>query len=230
MVYNCINNILSLIYPDYCQLCNAPATDGICAGCRQELPYNHHSCRQCGLPLTTNREAVCGRCLRHPPAVDRSLIPFLYTTPIDRLIGRFKFSAKLPHGRLLSRLLQVHLEQYATMPDLLIPVPLHPSRLRQRGYNQALELARPLSRHFGIPLDFQSCRRILHTQPQSKLKKRQRKRNIHGAFQVTGPLPATHVALVDDVVTTGSTVNKLARHLKRAGIARVDVWAVARTP
>jgi len=230
MVYHCIKNILSLLYPDHCQLCNAPATDGLCAGCRQELPHNHHGCGQCGLPLTLAQEAVCGHCLQHPPAVDRSLIPFLYTTPIDQLIGQFKFSAKLPQGRLLSRLLGEHLERHATLPDLLIPVPLHPTRLRQRGYNQALELARPLSRRFGIPLEQRSCRRILQTRPQRELKKHQRKRNIRGAFQITGPLAATHIALVDDVVTTGCTVNELARHLKQAGVARVDVWAVARTP
>lgn len=230
MVYNCINNILSLIYPDHCQLCGAPTIEGLCVGCRQELPHNRHACRQCGLPLALEVDSVCGSCQRRPPAVDRSLIPFLYAAPVDRLIGQFKFSAKLPQGRLLSRLLEQHLERQTSMPDLLIPVPLHPARLRQRGFNQALELAQPLSHQFGIPIDHRSCRRILQTRPQRELKKQQRKRNIRGAFQVNGPLTASHVALVDDVVTTGSTVNELAKRLKLAGVTRVDVWAVARTP
>lgn len=228
MVYNCINNILSLFYPDHCQLCGAEATDGLCAGCRRELPHNRHACRQCGLPLET--DAVCGACQRHPPAVDHSLIPFLYSAPIDRLIGQFKFSAKLPQGRLLARLLEQHLACQATLPDLLVPVPLHPARMRQRGFNQALELAKPLSRRFRIPIDHRSCRRTLQTRPQHELKQRQRRRNIRGAFQVTVPLTARHVALIDDVVTTGNTVNEVARVLKQAGVARVDVWAVARTP
>ncbi len=230
MVYNCLNFILSWLYPDLCQLCDAPAFEGLCEGCRQELPHNHHACRQCGLPLTPGQETVCGHCLRQPPALDHSLIPFLYSPPIDRLIGGFKFSAKLPQGRLLSRLLGDYLEQHAEMPDLLLPVPLHPARLRQRGYNQALELAKPLSRRFHIPIDHRSCRRVRPTRPQSTLKKRQRRRNIRGAFQIIRPIAAKHVALVDDVVTTGGTVNELARQLKLAGIARVDVWAVARTP
>ncbi|WP_260292735.1 ComF family protein [Sedimenticola hydrogenitrophicus] len=230
MVYSCINNILSLLYPDHCRLCDAPARAGLCAGCREELPYNAQGCRRCGLPLTLGRELVCGHCLQHPPAVDRSLIPFLYAAPIDRLIGQFKFSGRLAQGRLLSRLLGDHLERQATLPELLIPVPLHPSRLRQRGYNQALELARPLGRRFAIPLDHQSCSRIRHTRPQHALNKHQRRQNIRGAFQVSQPITARHVALVDDVVTTSNTVNELARQLKRAGVARVDVWAVARTP
>lgn len=237
MVYNCIINTLSLLYPEHCQLCNAPAGAVLCPGCRQELPLNHHPCRRCGLPLTG--ESVCGHCLRYPPAVDRSVIPFLYVTPIDRLIGEFKFSGRLVRGRLLSRLLTEQLELQLVqrgahperpMPELLIPVPLHPARQRQRGYNQALELARPLARHFGIPLDHRSCQRTRPTQPQHMLKKRQRRDNILGAFQIRRPIAARHVALVDDVVTTGGTVNELARRLKQSGIPRVDVWAVARTP
>ncbi|WP_428624052.1 ComF family protein [Sedimenticola sp.] len=230
MVYNCTNNILSLLYPAPCLLCDTPAQDAICPDCQADLPHNRHSCRCCGLPLTLADEATCGHCLAHPPAVDRSFIPYLYAAPIDQLIGRFKFSGQLAQGRLLSRLLADHLRQRAEMPDLLIPVPLHPQRLRQRGYNQALELAKPLARQLGLALDHQSCRRIQPTPPQHELKKHQRKRNIRGAFQVTRTPAVNHVALVDDVVTTGSTVNELAKCLKQRGVARVDVWAVARTP
>lgn len=230
MVYNCINNILSLLYPPHCQLCDAPVNSGLCDGCRDELPSNRYGCHRCGLPLPTAGQPLCGRCLRRPPAVDLSLIPFLYAPPIDRLIGAFKFSGQLTKGRLLSQLLTAHLERQPALPQLLIPVPLHPSRLRQRGFNQALELAKPLGRHFAIPLDRHSCQRIRPTPPQHQLKQRQRRRNIRAAFHIVRPIAADHVALVDDVVTTGSTVNELARCLKRAGVARVDVWALARTP
>ncbi len=230
MVYKCLNNILSLLYPDHCQLCDAPATDGLCAPCRDDLPYNRHACIQCGLPLPQPLEVVCGSCQQQPPPVDRSWIPFLYAAPVDRLISQFKFSEKLPQGRLLSRLLEQQLPRRLPLPELLIPVPLHGDRLRQRGYNQALELAKPLGRRFGIPVDHRSCQRIVQTRPQHALRKQQRARNMRGAFRITRPLAARHVALVDDVVTTGNTVNELARQLKRAGVARVDVWAVARTP
>ncbi|AKH20690.1 ComF family protein [Sedimenticola thiotaurini] len=230
MVYSCIKNTLSLLYPDHCQLCDAPATEGLCTPCREDLPYNRHPCPQCGLPLSQPLEVLCGSCQQQPPAVDRSWIPFLYAAPVDRLISQFKFSERLPQGRLLSRLLAEYLTQRIDRPDLLIPVPLHPDRLRQRGYNQALELARPLGRRFGIPLDHRSCQRTLKTRPQHALKRRQRESNIRGAFRVVRPLTVRHVALVDDVVTTGNTVNELARQLKQAGVARVDVWALARTP
>lgn len=230
MVYKWQKNILSLLYPDHCQLCDAPATEGLCPSCREDLPYNRHACIQCGLPLPQPLEVVCGNCQQKPPPVDRSWIPFLYAAPLDRLIGQFKFSEQLPRGRLLSRLLEQQLPAALPMPELLIPVPLHPDRLRQRGYNQALELAKPLARRLGIPIDHRSCQRTVQTRPQHALQKQQRARNLRGAFRIIRPLAARHVALVDDVVTTGNTVNELARQLKRAGVVQVDVWAVARTP
>ena len=116
------------------------------------------------------------------------------------------------------------------LPERLLPVPLHPARLRQRGYNQSLELARPLSRQLDIALDRSCFQRILNTPPQADLPRRQRLHNLRGAFRLSPPPEARHVALVDDVVTTGSTVNELARLLLRAGVQRIDVWAVARTP
>ncbi|MCW8908267.1 MAG: phosphoribosyltransferase family protein, partial [Sedimenticola sp.] len=116
------------------------------------------------------------------------------------------------------------------LPERLLPVPLHPVRLRQRGYNQSLELARPLARRLGIALEQNSCHRVLDTRPQADLPRRQRLHNLQRAFRLSHPPEARHIALVDDVVTTGSTVNELARLLLRAGVQRVDVWAVARTP
>jgi ComF family protein len=146
-------------------------------------------------------------------------------------VSGLKFQQKLAHGRVMAELLLAYIEQEMDEPpQLLIPVPLHRRRLRDRGYNQALELARPLSRRLGIPLDFKSCRRIRSTEPQSALQVKERRKNVRGAFEIKGKIPARHVALVDDVVTTGNTVAELARLLKRCGVVRVDVWAVARTP
>lgn len=231
MIYNCINNILFNLYPDHCPLCGAPARDTLCSGCRQSLPLNHHCCRRCALPLPATASGLCGRCRQGRHWIERSIIPLRYEEPLDQLVGRFKFNGRLQHGRLMSQLL-LEAVQHAgdLLPDCLIPVPLHHARLRRRGFNQSLELARPLARELGITLDRHSCQRVSDTRPQAGLPRRQRLTNLRGAFTLTRPLEATHVALVDDVVTTGSTVSELARLLKRAGVQRVDVWAVARTP
>jgi ComF family protein len=150
---------------------------------------------------------------------------------VDHLVSGLKFNGRLADGRLLAALLGEHLEAAKVpLPDLLIPVPLHRERLRERGFNQALELARPLGRRFDIPLDLHSIRRQRETAPQSGLERKARRRNLKGAFILTRELEAKHVALVDDVVTTGSTVSELARMLKRGGVQRVDIWALARTP
>ena len=145
------------------------------------------------------------------------------------LVAGLKFHDRLAGGRLLGELLARHLlVRGGPLPELILPIPLHPRRLRQRGFNQALELALPLGRRLGVPLDRHSCRRNRATQPQTELDLKQRRRNLRNAFALAGPLPARHIALVDDVVTTGSTSNELARLLKRAGAERVEVWAAAR--
>ncbi|MCW8890047.1 MAG: ComF family protein [Sedimenticola sp.] len=115
-------------------------------------------------------------------------------------------------------------------PELLIPVPLHPNRIKHRGFNQALELASVIGRELAIPVDHKHCRRLCDNTPQAGLNKLQRRSNIRGAFEIKNGLNVSHIALVDDVVTTGSTVNELARQLKKTGIQRIDVWAIARTP
>jgi ComF family protein len=136
----------------------------------------------------------------------------------------------LGQGRLLGTLLTRALQQAgAPYPELLLPVPLHPARLRERGFNQAVEIARPLAQALGLPLDLNSCQRRRATAPQAGLEAIERRRNIRGAFALTRPLPARHLALIDDVVTTGSTVAELTRLLKRAGAERVEVWALAKT-
>lgn len=231
MVYKCIDNILSLLYADHCDLCGAPARNALCDGCREALPFNHHRCRHCALPLPPgNPVPCCGRCSRSH-WIEQSVIPLRYESPVDHLVGPFKFNGRLRHSRLLGDLMLEAVQQAGgPLPEQLLPIPLHPTRLRQRGYNQSLELARPLARKLGIRLTPDSCFRVLDTRPQADLPRRQRLRNLRGAFRLSGPLEANHVALVDDVVTTGSTVNELARLLCRAGVGRVDVWAVARTP
>ncbi|WP_369406459.1 ComF family protein [Candidatus Thiosymbion oneisti] len=146
-------------------------------------------------------------------------------------MGGAKFRARLNLARLLGQCLASTLgECGAELPDLIVPVPLHAKRLRERGYNQALELARTIGRELSIPVDIQSCVRVSATPPQAGLARKERQRNVRGAFRVLHPPGVERVAILDDVVTTGSTVTELTRVLLRAGVERVDVWAVARTP
>lgn len=228
-VDDCINSVQRWLCPPTCLLCGAPGADGLdlCSACRGTLPWNTSSCTSCAAPLPV--PGTCGQCLGHPPPFDAALAPLLYRPPLDWLVQGFKFNQRLVPGRLLGELLMGHLAEHITAcPELIVPVPLHPLRLRERGYNQALELARPLARRFGIPLAHGLVRRTRATATQSLLDAGERRRNVRGAFALAQPLGARHVVIVDDVVATGSTVGELARLLRRAGAERIEVWAVAR--
>lgn len=219
-----------------CPLCRCPAEhgSGLCVVCRTDLPWLGHACRRCALPLPPNAGATCGPCLRRPLPVERTICALRYEAPVSGLVTGFKFQRNLAAGAALSRLLLEAVQQALTteadaaIPDAILPVPLHTSRLRQRGYNQAAELARPLANALLRPLLTQPIQRVLATADQIGLSALQRRRNLRNAFAVTGALPA-HVAIVDDVLTTGATVLALARTLRKAGVAQVSVWCVART-
>jgi ComF family protein len=173
-------------------------------------------------------EAVCGQCQQQPPPFDRVLSPFLYQTPVDHLILQLKFSQRLEMARLLGELMARWLEpRLDSRPDEIIPVPLHPRRQRTRGFNQALELARPIARHLQLPLNTRSCQRQRYTAPQTGLDATARARNVKKAFQIKGPL-GRRIALVDDVMTTGQTMQALAKALRKAGAEEVEVWVCAR--
>lgn len=229
-----IKGLVGGLLPPCCLLCGAPGALGLdlCAGCGADLPRNPHPCPSCALPLPvgTPPNRPCGLCQVHPPPYDSCLAPFQYAGALPYLITGLKFQARLSHARLLGELLTQALgERGGPWPELLIPVPLHASRLRERGFNQALELARFPARALGLPLDTRHCARRLNTPPQVGLPALARRHNLRGAFALTAPLNVRHVALVDDVVTTGSTVAELAGVLRQAGVARVEVWAVAKT-
>lgn len=212
-----------------CVLCGATAEGpfDLCRACNADLPYIRGACHRCGVPLPTRAE-VCGRCLQRPPAYDSLLAPFLYTPPISALITGLKFQNRLHYARLLGELLGQSIGAGAARPDCLLPVPLHPARLRQRGFNQALEIARPLAERLQIRLDIVSLQRSRATDMQSGLPAERRRANVRNAFQFVDSHPAAHVAIIDDVVTTGHTVEEMAHVLRRAGVKRVEVWAIAR--
>lgn len=235
MVYNWINNSLDRLFAPVCMLCGAvgarPGLD-LCPACRDSLPDNRDACRRCALPLPpgTPPDTECGHCRRQTPSYDRLQAGFLYAPPIDQLITGLKYMGRLSHGRLLGRLLAERIQLAGAPPQLLLPAPLHRRRLRERGFNQAAELTRVLGRELGLPWSAGGLIRTRYTAPQAGLDRRARRRNLRRCFRWRGPIDLERVAVVDDVVTTGTTAEEMARTLKRAGIERVEVWALARTP
>ncbi|MES9992089.1 MAG: ComF family protein [Candidatus Thiodiazotropha sp.] len=232
-VNKCINYIQSLLYPRDCLLCGAKGDfeHHFCPPCHHSLPFNRHACPRCALPLPPHvpSSELCGRCIGRTADYTRTITAMTYQPPINRLIGMLKFHNRLHLAEPLAGLLIERLGAEYDRPDLLVPVPLHPLRLRQRGFNQSLEISRVLSRRCGLSQDWRLCRRIKHTPAQAELNREARRNNLRRAFQVCADVSGMHLAVVDDVITTGATVSELCRVLKRAGAERVDVWAVART-
>ncbi len=235
MVNNWVNNLQNLLFPGFCLVCGKKAAGGrdLCPRCAAGLAHNHNPCRSCALPLpeTSQPGTCCGECQTHQRPYDKVTAPYLYAGEIRHLHQAFKFHRKLSAGRLLAELLCDTIGASDTArPELLIPVPLHPARVRQRGFNQAMEIARIASGRLGIPVDQFCIRRCKATAPQSGLTKRERIANIRGAFVLERPVQAAHVAIIDDVMTTGMTIEQVARVLRQHGVRRIDAWVVARRP
>lgn len=223
--------------PSACLLCQAPATatQPLCDGCLPDLPWNTHACERCALPLPPEL-LLCGECRPRPPPQQATIAPLRYVFPVDGLIAGLKYHQQLAHTPLLSRLLLEAIQAAdQPLPQLVIPVPLHPRRLAERGYNQSLELARPIAKALGLPVEARLIQRERHTRAQRTLNAATRQRNLDRAFAIDERRLAqlghpVHVALVDDVLTTGATVGAIANLLQRHGVADIDVWCVARTP
>jgi ComF family protein len=220
-----------LILPPACLLCGAAGAPGrdLCAACTNDLPRNQAACPRCAVPLPPGWTGSCERCRAQPPDFDRAFVPFRYQPPVDFLITRLKFSGRLAHARLLGELFAAALANRGDpSPDCIVPVPLHPRRLRERGFNQALELARAAARCFQIPLRANGLRRVRYTLPQIGLNAHQRQTNPLGAFALAAPLLGARVALMDDVITTGSTIGECARVLRAGGATDIEIWAIGR--
>ncbi|MCO7514191.1 ComF family protein [Pseudomonas guariconensis] len=231
LVYKCTN------INQYCLLCDEPAAQAypLCMACELELPWLDEHCTRCALPLPMD-DLTCGQCSRRPPAFEQAVAAWHYGFPVDTLIARFKHHSQWPLGRLMAQLLghalQHRFAQGLPRPDQLLPVPLGMRRLRQRGFNQAGMLARWLSTQLAIPSDDQLLRRVRETPAQQTLDAKARQRNLRQAFTLApdAAVEGQHLALVDDVLTTGATVQALASLLRKAGARRVDVYCLARTP
>ena len=209
-----------------CLLCGDTSGNTLlCSPCAKDLPrLQIEHCPQCALP--TPHGEHCGHCLTKPPHFDASIASFIYDFPLDKLVQSFKYAHQLALGRWFGE--QLVPSATDCQADLIIPLPLHPLRLRERGFNQALELARPISAARGWPIDTQTCSRIRHTPAQADLPWRERVKNIRGAFHCNTDLSGKNIVLIDDVMTTGASLNECARTLKLHGAARVTVLVVAR--
>ena len=209
-------------------MCASPSgAASVCPACARDLPRpGAASCPRCAQPSPGG--LVCGPCLKRPPAFDATLAAFVYRFPLDRLIPRLKYHGQLAIAPLLGESLAIRVAG-AARPDRVVPMPLHPARLRERGFNHAAEIARALCRSTGLELDTASCARVRDTPPQQGLAYTARRGNVRGAF-ACAPLTGLRIALVDDVMTTGTSLDELAAAAKRAGAAEVVCWVAARTP
>lgn len=213
------------LFAQDCVLCGASSGDALlCSGCTADLPRLETACPQCASPQP--RTAVCGACLRSPPAFDATLALWRYAFPLDSLIQSLKYGSRLA----LADLFGQHLAQRLAAPDvdLIVPLPLHEHRLRRRGFNQAMEIARRAVARLNIPLRHDLLLRLRDTPPQTELAHNARLVNMRSAFGCLTRIDGLRVAVVDDVMTTGATLAAAAIALKRAGAARVENWVVAR--
>jgi len=226
---------MSFLFPSTCILCNALSKCklDLCAACTNDLPFLKNCCMRCAQPLPEG-QTVCGACLNNPlPFLIRTFALFYYQTPIKQLMLSLKFNNCLVNAKILGELLANYLyNQYQNQdkPEMIIPVPLHPSRLRERGYNQALELARPIAKKLKIPIDKSSAKRTKNTIAQALLPAKKRAQNIKQAFDVNEAKIRhyKHVAVIDDVITTGNTATELCKILYQNGVNKIDVWCTAK--
>ena len=227
--------VLDALLPRHCIMCGLPSGPAnLCPPCRQDLPRAGAACPACALPLPLGTGDSCGACLSRPPQWDQAIAALLYRFPTDRLICRFKFNRDLACGEVLATELTLAVEeQCKALPSLVAPVPLHRVRQRSRRFNQAEVLARTVSRSARIPLCRNLLRRRRRTRAQSGLDAEGRRKNTRDAFVLVSSgwsVGGRHVALVDDVMTTGATLEACSRVLKKAGAKSVSAWVAARAP
>ncbi len=230
-------SLFSKLIPDSdCYLCLQPVKPTInqstllCQYCHERLPCLPPGCPVCAMPLPGINQSMCGDCLNNAPAFNKMLVAFHYQPPVTELITSLKFHAFHAVAPMLCEYLLASIRKHYTeegMPTAVIPVPLHSARIRKRGFNQAQVIASMIARQLSIPILHNNAKRIRATSPQTSLNATMRAKNIAGAFRVT-PTGQRVVAIVDDVVTTGSTVNELSRELIKSGCEQVHVWTLAR--
>ncbi len=207
----------------------------LCLTCLTSFPNNRQACVRCGVPLNgvaKNEKILCGRCLVSRSYIDMTVAPYLYEFPVPHIVTSLKFGGHQKYGRLMGQLIaDCVVKRYGeSLPGLLIPVPIHRDRWEERGFNQAAIIARYCGSSLGIQVEHAIVQRVVNTVSQTELSRSRRRKNMRRAFNIKETVKCSHVAIIDDVMTTGSTVSELARLLKKSGVSRVDVWVFGRTP
>jgi len=222
-----LRHAVDVLAPQDCFACGASSGgEALCPGCAAELPIPGPACPQCAAPVAQGE--LCGHCLSAPPAFDATFAAFEYAFPVDRMVQALKYQYRLSMAPFFAGALL-----RSTLPldnAILLPMPLHVQRLRERGFNQAVEIARPLARAWRLPMELTAVQRMRNVPPQAGLAWGERLSNMRNVFSARSPLTGLNVIVVDDVMTTGASLQALAAELKRAGAARVMNLVVARTP
>lgn len=220
----------SLRLPTICALCNQfhRSALAVCSYCIEFIKPLGPACQHCACPLPEKHYLICGQCIKKLPHFDRAFIAYAFEEPLRSLLHHFKYHNGLYLSSFLSHLILNAVNTETTLPQCLIPVPMHSERLKQRGFNQAAILTKLIARKLDLPYDVTSCHKRVNTAPQASLDGEQRQKNLHKAFYCN-PITYDHVALIDDLLTTGCTANELACTLKKAGVKQVDIWCCART-
>ncbi len=218
-----------LALPQRCELCAAPSTgDLVCAECARDLPQPGPACPVCALPTPSGM--TCGRCLAHPPPFNATITAFVYAFPVDRLIHAFKYQGRLALAEWCARaILAARAGRSASVATRIVALPLSTERQRERGYNQAAEIARVVASETGMNMINRGIRRVRASPPQAALPWSERAKNVRGAFECDVDLSGLAVAVIDDVMTTGASLAEFAKTLKGRGATRVENWVVART-
>jgi ComF family protein len=230
---NYLKKLKAWCMPPVCILCHqlSDRLEDLCQPCKNDMPILPQTCPRCAKTFTTSGYA-CGECLRKPPPFDAAYALFSYQKPITKMIMDLKFQSGLVNAKILGAWMAETIKDSwyrdKPLPTLIIPMPLHAKRLRERGFNQSLEIARPIARTLKLPLDLTSCARIKATKAQATLPAEHRRGNIKDAFTAKNSLRGQHIALLDDVTTTGCSMTELAKTCKKAGASRIDVWYCAR--
>ncbi|MDF1689408.1 MAG: ComF family protein [Cycloclasticus sp.] len=233
LIYENIDNwsniVQSKLYPLTCFICEQQGHNGLdlCSHCLNDLKPITPSCSICNIQLTT-KSSICGRCLKTPPSFDQIISLYQYEGIAQFLLQSLKFQARHSCARTMGKLMARHFTQLNKQPDLLLAVPLHAKRLRERGFNQSELIVQYIQKALDAPLNQHSLKRVVNTASQTTLKPPERRKNLKNAFHYTPVKDINSVAIIDDVVTTGSTANEIAKTLKKQGVQHVEVWSFAR--